>query len=173
MLSDAKPQKTLLLLPRVRQLLQLSLLMIFQEIITRYKLTLAEVVTTNILWMALIFRTNRFLRIDPNEYFVTVRDKNGCNPAATKRIYVLDYPKYFTPNGDGIHDIWEIKNLWFYPNATISIFDRLGKFLYRFRGNQPGWNGKFNEKELFASDYWFVIEMENGKTIKGHFALMR
>lgn len=114
-----------------------------------------------------------FTYVNPNEYFVTVRDKNGCNPPAVKRIYVLDYPKYFTPNGDGIHDIWEIKNLWFYPNATISIFDRFGKFIYRFKGNQQGWNGKLNEKELFASDYWFIIEMENGRTIKGHFALMR
>jgi gliding motility-associated-like protein len=114
-----------------------------------------------------------FTDVVPNEYTIIVRDKNGCNPNATQHIYVLDYPKYFTPNGDGVHDTWQIRNLFYYPHAVIAIFDRYGKFIYSFDANHPGWNGKLNQQELFADDYWFVITLNNGRIIKGHFALKR
>ena len=117
--------------------------------------------------------TALFTNVIPNEYFITVRDINGCNPEAYEHIYVLDYPKLFTPNGDGINDIWEIKNLDFYPNASLSIFDRFGKFVYNFNPNLQGWNGNLNKNELFSTDYWFVINLGNGRTIKGHFTLKR
>ena len=117
--------------------------------------------------------TSVFTSVIPDEYFVVVRDKNGCNPEANEHIYVLDYPKYFTPNGDGIHDNWEIKNLSFYPNATVAIFDRFGKFIYNFNPNNEGWNGELNQYKLLSDDYWFVINLGNGRNIKGHFALKR
>jgi len=114
-----------------------------------------------------------FTNVTPDEYFVVVRDKNGCNPEANDHIYVLDYPKYFTPNGDGIHDTWVINNLSFYPNAIVSIFDRFGKFLYNFNPNHEGWNGELNQYKLLSDDYWFVINLGNGRNIKGHFAMKR
>ena len=114
-----------------------------------------------------------FTNVTPDEYFVIVRDKNGCNPEANQHIYVLDFPKYFTPNGDGIHDIWEIKNLSFYPNASISIFDRFGKLIYNYNPNKEGWNGELNQFKFLSDDYWFVISLGNGRTIKGHFTMKR
>ncbi len=117
--------------------------------------------------------TSLFTNVAPDEYFVVVRDKNGCNPEANEHIYVLDFPKYFTPNGDGIHDVWEIKNLWFYPNAMVSIFDRFGKLIYAFNPNNGGWNGELNQYKLLSDDYWFVIHLGNGRNIKGHFAMKR
>jgi gliding motility-associated-like protein len=113
-----------------------------------------------------------FTTVPPDIYTVIVKDKNGC-ATTNQNFYVLDYPKYFTPNGDGINDIWEIKNLNQFPDASISIFDRYGKLIYNFKGNQQGWNGKLNQIDLLASDYWFVINFKNGKTIKGHFSLKR
>lgn len=110
-----------------------------------------------------------FNNVYPNQYVVYVRDKFGCG-ITTQNILVLDYPRYFTPNGDGINDIWFIKNL---PNAKISIFDRFGQLIYQFSGNQNGWNGKLNGKELLSDDYWFSLELEDGTTIKKHFTLKR
>jgi gliding motility-associated-like protein len=106
------------------------------------------------------------------EYTVWARDKNGCG-MDSKKIYVLNYPRYFTPNGDGYNDIWMIPNLSKLPNSRIDIFDRLGKLLYQFGPGQKGWNGKFNSRDLPSEDYWFIITMENSKTVKGHFALKR
>lgn len=106
------------------------------------------------------------------EYTIRVRDKNGCGET-TKKIYVLNYPKFFTPNGDSYNDIWTIQNIDIYPKSVISIFDRYGKLIYQFKGNKKGWDGKLNSKDLPSTDYWFVITLENDKIVKGHFTLLR
>ena len=90
-----------------------------------------------------------------------------------QKIYVLNYPKFFTPNGDSYNDVWTIKNIDLYPKSLISIFDRYGKLIYQFKGNKRGWDGKLNSKDLPSTDYWFVITLENDRIIKGHFTLLR
>jgi len=113
-----------------------------------------------------------FTGISAGEHTAWVRDKNGCGEAV-ETFYVLNYPKYFTPNADGYNDIWNIPNVTRLSGATIAIFDRYGKLLYKFTPKQKGWDGKYNSKDLPSEDYWFAIHMENGKTVKGHFALKR
>jgi gliding motility-associated-like protein len=87
--------------------------------------------------------------------------------------YVLDYPRYFTPNNDGYNDIWQIKNLDNLPQSTLFIFDRYGKLLKQLIASDLGWNGTFNGFTLPTDDYWFHLNLENGKIIKGHFSLKR
>lgn len=114
-----------------------------------------------------------FLNIAAGSYFAYARDKNGCGVSAPFRFYVLDYPHYFTPNGDGFNDFWTIKNLSQLPHATISIFNRYGKLLKEFNSSNLSWNGTFNNYALPADDYWFHLIFEDGKNIKGHFSLKR
>jgi gliding motility-associated-like protein len=114
-----------------------------------------------------------FTNVASGEYVVYVKDKNGCGPSDPVQIYVMDYPHYFTPNGDGFHDIWEIKNLSSQPDATVNIFDRYGKLVYSFKGNGAGWDGKLNAADLPSTDYWFTLILQNGRTVKSHFALKR
>jgi gliding motility-associated-like protein len=85
----------------------------------------------------------------------------------------LDYPRYFTPNGDGYNDNWNIENLDLLPKSTITIFNRFGKLLKEISPTSVGWNGMFNGTALPATDYWFNLTFENGKIIKGHFSLKR
>ncbi|MDR6969488.1 gliding motility-associated-like protein [Flavobacterium arsenatis] len=114
-----------------------------------------------------------FINVPSGFYIVYVKDINGCG-VKEKEIYVLDYPKFFTPNNDGFNDIWEIDYLRReHPRAKISIFDRYGKLLYSFSGQADGWDGNFNKQPLPASDYWFNITLENNRVIKGHFSLKR
>jgi len=113
-----------------------------------------------------------FTNVLSGQYTVYVNDINKCG-LATKTIFVLDYPKFFTPNNDGYNDVWRIPFLSFYPSSQVTIFDRYGKIVHAFSGNGFGWDGKLNSHPLPASDYWFVITLENGRTIKGHFALIR
>lgn len=113
-----------------------------------------------------------FANVNSGVYVAVVRDKAGCG-TATRAITVINFPRYFTPNGDGINDYWTISNLKEQPNATVSIFDRFGKLLSYFKGDSKGWDGKLNAKDLPSSDYWFVITLETGKVIKGHFSLKR
>jgi gliding motility-associated-like protein len=114
-----------------------------------------------------------FTGLDAGEYVISVRDINGCGPILVKTFFVLDYPKYFTPNGDGIRDTWRIKYMERRPGVRVDIFDRYGKLLYMFRGNSPGWDGTFGGKNLPGTDYWFVIHLEDGREVRGHFAMIR
>lgn len=113
-----------------------------------------------------------FTGVDAGVYTIIMRDKFGCG-STSKKITVINFPRYFTPNGDGINDFWTIATLKLQPNATVSIFDRFGKLISHFNGDAKGWDGKLNSKDLPSNDYWFVVTLENGKVIKGHFSLKR
>ncbi len=114
-----------------------------------------------------------FNQVSPGIYNAVARDKNGCGLSNSFLVYVLDYPHFFTPNGDGFNDLWEVKNIELMPNYSISIFDRYGKLLKQMNQNSSGWNGTFNGQELPSDDYWFTLLFANGKTVKGHFSLKR
>ena len=118
--------------------------------------------------------SNVFENLLPGEYTVYVNDKNGCG-LVTKSFYILDYPKFFTPNGDGYNDTWQIKNLEKrdLENSNIYIFDRYGKLLKQINPLGDGWNGTFNGELLPSSDYWFVLEMTNGIRVRSHFTMKR
>ena len=110
--------------------------------------------------------------MNPGEYTVYVRERT-CG-TVFQTIYVLDYPRFFTPNGDGYNDTWKIKNLEIdYPNSQLHIFNRYGKLLKQIAASGEGWNGIFNTTALPSDDYWFVLTLENGRIIKGHFSLKR
>ncbi|WP_298222579.1 T9SS type B sorting domain-containing protein [Flavobacterium sp.] len=112
--------------------------------------------------------SNLFEGLLPKEYSIFVRDKNGCG-ITTDEIFLLMYPKFFTPNGDGYNDYWNIRFSETEPNLVIKIFDRYGKLL----SNTKTWDGTFEGKPLPSDDYWFIVTRENGKEYKGHFALKR
>lgn len=118
--------------------------------------------------------SNVFSNLNAGEYTVYIQDKKGCG-IVFETFYILDYPKYFTPNNDGYNDTWYIKNLEKrnLENSIITVFDRYGKLLKQISGSSEGWNGTFNGNLLPASDYWFEIKLTNGKSVKGHFTLKR
>lgn len=115
---------------------------------------------------------NTFTDLVPGQYTVYVKDLNGCG-TIKDTFALLNYPNFFTPNGDGYNDTWNIKFASFEPNLSINIFDRYGKFIIQIFGNGPGWDGTYNGKQLPSTDYWFVVTREDGTTYKGHFALKR
>jgi len=115
-------------------------------------------------------QSNFFSNVVSGEYMVRVK---GVCGEAWQNIFVLDYPKFFTPNSDGINDYWQIPMLASqYPKAEIHIFDRYGKLLAGFSAQSIGWDGTFKNKNLPATDYWFVVKLPS-RNVKGHFSLLR
>ncbi|MEK8180168.1 T9SS type B sorting domain-containing protein [Flavobacterium buctense] len=108
-------------------------------------------------------------------YQLYIRDKNGCGLLGPIEIPVLGIPKYFTPNGDGFHDYWNVKgvSLLSNTNSIIYIFDRYGKLLKQLSAFSAGWDGTYNGNQMPADDYWYSIQFEDGRSIKGHFTLKR
>jgi gliding motility-associated-like protein len=120
--------------------------------------------------------SNIFENVSPGVHTFTVIDLYGCSNPITKEILILDYPKFFTPNGDGYNETWNIQGLEGQPNAQIYIFDRFGKLIKQIVANSEGWNGKFNGEELPSTDYWFTVDylaQASPKQFKAHFSLKR
>jgi gliding motility-associated-like protein len=59
------------------------------------------------------------------------------------------------------------------PGLSVSIYDRFGKLITSFNGLSLGWDGTLDGGNVPATDYWFVITLEDNRTVKGHFALIR
>jgi len=121
--------------------------------------------------------TFTFTDVAAGEHYITVRDTVGCGESTTT-ILVMDYPHYFTPNGDGFHDTWNIYAIGNQPDAVIYIFDRYGKLLKQLSPTNPGWDGTFNGNRMPSDDYWFrleYIEPTNNemRTFSSHFSLKR
>ena len=105
-----------------------------------------------------------------DEHTVVVRDAiDTCNTESETTVSIMEYPKFFTPNGDGFNDTWNIKCLKNNPLARIRIFDRYGKLLLDFRPSQNAWNGTFNGQRLPATDYWFVANYLNINGVEAQF----
>ena len=108
-------------------------------------------------------------------YTAYVRDKKGCG-TVEQDFYLMQVPQYFTPNNDGYNDYWNIKDsnpLSQNAAAVIYIYDRFGKLLKQISANGLGWDGKFKEKTMPADDYWYSIQLEDGRSTRGHFTLKR
>jgi gliding motility-associated-like protein len=121
--------------------------------------------------------TGIFVGVNPGERVVNVRDLNGCGVGQAV-VFIIDYPKYFTPNGDGYHDSWNILSVSNQLSAKIQIFDRYGKLLKEIRPSSDGWDGTYNGAMLPSSDYWFVLYYNEPVTgeptlLNAHFTLKR
>jgi gliding motility-associated-like protein len=105
---------------------------------------------------------------------VYIQDKFGCG-ISEQKIAIIGYPKFFTPNGDGFNDFWQIVGIdeVFQPNSVITIYNRFGAFIADIIPKNEGWDGLVDGQPLPASDYWFKVDLEDGRIFKGHFALKR
>lgn len=115
---------------------------------------------------------NIFSNLLINDYIVYVRDKNGCG-IVTEEVYLLYYPNFFTPNGDGYNDTWQLLNASKEPSNRVYIYDRFGKILKELKPDNIGWDGTYKGNPMPSADYWFLVERQNGKQYKGNFTLKR
>lgn len=97
-----------------------------------------------------------FTNVVPGQHFITIRERNGCGELVVEAL-VLDYLRFFTPNGDGYTDNWNIIGLENQPSAEIYLFDRYGKFIKQLDPTGPGWDGTYNGRMLPSTDYWFKV----------------
>jgi gliding motility-associated-like protein len=106
-------------------------------------------------------------------------DAAGCRSANTDLLVEplkLFPPIYFTPNGDGYNDTWEVPGMReIYPDAVVSIYDRFGKKLTEYKGAADhGWDGTYLGRDMPTTDYWYEINIkEINVQYVGHFTLLR
>jgi gliding motility-associated-like protein len=98
--------------------------------------------------------------VESQLYDLSVTGLGGCVTKRQIMIYVLKpifIPNTFTPNGDGINDVWTIKELSNYPGAQVTIFDRWGTRLFYSRGYATPWDGTYNGKPVSVGTYYYII----------------
>lgn len=112
--------------------------------------------------------SNQFNYIQSGTYTVYVRSAEGC--VSTMQFVVFQIPTMFTPNGDGINDTWNIPGLEIYPGSNVVIYDRNGRLVYQAELTSTTiWNGYYmNGQKAPTQDYWYVIDLTDGRRITGH-----
>jgi gliding motility-associated-like protein len=115
-------------------------------------------------------------------YYVTliVIDINGCTDTITDSVQIKDIfaffiPNAFTPNGNGINDLWFPSGNFYDPNNyDCSIFDRWGKLIFHTNNINEHWNGTLNNNgdvdHLVMDVYVYkIVVKESGNTRKHEF----
>lgn len=105
---------------------------------------------------------------------IHIKDENGCMPIINKEIIVVKFPKYISPNGDGINDEFYVKGGSDLKISTVTIFDRFGNIIKVLKANEK-WDGLYRNKIALKSDYWFLarfIDLNgNQREYKSNFSL--
>ena len=108
---------------------------------------------------------------------VEATDSNTCSTTLTiEKEYMKSVPPdFFTPNGDGQNDGWDPDIYRSYPNLTVDIYDRYGRYIKTLRSGQV-WDGRYEGKEMPSGDYWYILrthEDDDRQEYMGHFTLYR
>ncbi len=111
------------------------------------------------------------------EYTLVGTSADLCSDSDKVKVTILKMPlipNTFSPNGDGIHDRWEIKYLESYPGATVEIFNRYGQPVFKTIGYNKPWDGTFKGNPLPAGTYYYIIAPKNGRQpMKGFVDIIR
>jgi len=111
-------------------------------------------------------------------YTLNVFSASGC-ASSTDDVFVKVYekmviPNSFSPNGDGINDIWNIITIDTYANPTVKVINRYGQLMFEGKGSKTAWNGKHENKDVPVGVYYYMIYLEPGlKPITGSLTVIR
>lgn len=119
--------------------------------------------------------SNTFENITPGIHTVYVKDIKAYCGISSTAVSILGFPKFFTPNGDGNNDTWQILGVstQFPITTSIKIFNRFGKLITILDDDNPKWDGSYNGALLPTGDYWFEAVLIDGRTFRNHFTLKR
>ncbi|RFM26782.1 PKD domain-containing protein [Deminuibacter soli] len=110
-------------------------------------------------------------------YTLTATGEFNCTTSDSLTVTVLREvipPNAFTPNGDGVHDVWEIANLSKYPKAVVDVFNRWGQHVYHSDRYGTPWNGRMNGNILPFGTYYYVINLgTGGKPLSGYVTILK
>lgn len=102
-------------------------------------------------------------------------DINSSNNEASANVDIIELtvPNVFTPNGDGVNDLFVIQGIERFPQHRLVVFNRWGSEIYHSTRYQNDWAGS----ALGEGTYYYVLEvrLDNGQwhTVKGFVTLIR
>ncbi len=112
-------------------------------------------------------------------YTLAVTNINGCSATDSVRIVVEQGYEFvihtvITPNGDGFNDVWNIRNIEFYPNNEVIIFNRYGQKVFGMTGYDNSWDGTFGGSPVPDGTYYYVLKFsDSDKNFTGAITVLR
>ncbi len=112
------------------------------------------------------------------DFVLVATDKEGiCSAQDAMKVLVLRKvvaPNAFSPNGDGINDVWMIPHLSDYPEAMVKIFDRYGQQVFQSKGYSRPWDGTVQGRPVPIGTYYYLIHLKQGEQpLKGSITVIR
>ena len=111
----------------------------------------------------------------PVTFTITVNPASGQNTSGDQPpVPPVIIPNTFTPNGDGINDVWNIKDIGNFPNCTVNVFNRYGEKVYSSIGYTVAWDGTYKGSPLPVGTYYYLIDLKNGiPLLSGYVAIIK
>lgn len=103
---------------------------------------------------------------------LTVTDANGCTSTAQAEItaaFDLRIPEGFSPNGDGVNDLFIIQGLEAFPESGLQIFNRWGGVVFETSRYNNDWDGD----NLPVGTYFYILQLPNGEDFTGPVTIAR
>jgi gliding motility-associated-like protein len=114
---------------------------------------------------------------EDKSYTLTATSTLNCAQTFKVNLHVLKNispANAFSPNGDGVNDVWVLKYIETYPNVTVDVFNRYGEKVFFSQGYSIPFDGNYKGKALPVGTYYYMIDPKNGrKTITGALTLIR
>lgn len=142
------------------------------------KLTLSVQSGSNDILWSTGSNENEILVFSEGIYSVRVKDMNDCVNSDTIIIYELAInekvikSEVLTPNGDGINDLLEIKEMFRHYHCQAYVYDEWGQQVYGSTNYQNDWNCIYNGNYLSAGAYYYLIKL-NDRSFRGCVNILR
>ena len=136
-----------------------------------------EILTYNSETGGSVLASTTLLTDNTSYYIAAINTTTGCEGSQRLEVIAdlsgcesLFIPNGFSPNGDGLNDVFEIKNIGIvYPDYTIEVFNRNGSVVFKGNASTGFWDGRANTNNLGGNTlpngvYFYIINYNDGQT---------
>lgn len=116
------------------------------------------------------------------DYVVIGADKYGCTGSDTAHVRInfrlpVFIPNAFSPNDDGINDVFKIEHLTFQKVLIFQVYDRWGHLVFHTNSSTEGWDGRYHGQPMPQDTYNYIIKLgypdDYREVFKGTITLLR
>jgi len=130
-------------------------------------------------WSNFSIDGNMGVSLETGFYTVMVYDSKDCPLQVEAFVpYLFEdcvgLTNAFTPNGDGVNDLWLMDGLSLFPDSKVLIFNRFGIQVFE-GGPNDSWDGIFDGRPLPMDNYFYILDLnyQDEAPIRGNVMLVR
>ena len=152
-----------------------------QSLVSLNLLTAESHATVQVNGMSVSGSTTLPLRTGNNTFQILVTAQDGVTQLSylvnIYRVIALESlaaGNILSPNHDGKNDLWIVKDIQYYPNNTVTVYDRLGRIVYTKNGYTNDWGGTSRGVLLNEDTYYYLVDFGPGeRKMKGFISIVR